>query len=230
MFIYEMFAMVKPTTPTKTCSNCGQQKPLTAFLQLTAAEGRGYGNICATCRKTTEGSTATEQDDKSDSSKTGHRIDAKAKVQGAKDKREFLKEKLQEYQDTREKNELNQSAKWQKILDSAQDLKKQRQRQVSSFLNSPKKPASSETSIVGGEKRAAEEARIDFTRLVDTEIPGKEKYKTALFNTFRTQFKLWLGNDNAPIARSADQNKPIEETAEEKESAADLAKRTWGKK
>ena len=37
-------------TLAKTCTNCGQIKPLSAFLQM-SAQGTSYGSICADCRK-----------------------------------------------------------------------------------------------------------------------------------------------------------------------------------
>lgn len=35
---------------TRICTACGLEKPLTAFLYLTARSGTTYGSICATCR------------------------------------------------------------------------------------------------------------------------------------------------------------------------------------
>lgn len=36
---------------TKNCISCGQQKPLTAFLELTSDKGTQYGNVCSSCRR-----------------------------------------------------------------------------------------------------------------------------------------------------------------------------------
>src|SRR5262245_33172813 len=35
---------------TRTCSVCGIEKPLSAFLQLDPTHGTSYGKICAKCR------------------------------------------------------------------------------------------------------------------------------------------------------------------------------------
>lgn len=42
--------MTKHTQPTRICTACGIQKPLTAFLHLTSKLGTAYGSICSTCR------------------------------------------------------------------------------------------------------------------------------------------------------------------------------------
>lgn len=225
-----MSSMIKPANPTKVCSNCGQQKPLSAFLQM--AEGRGYGNICSTCRHAAIEDGASDESadqEESSTSKSRHRIDSKAKVHGEIDKRQLRKEKEEQYHQEREKNDLQRSEKWQKIIDSTQDSKKYRDR-TRSFLDAKKiKPTSTTAFIVGGEQQAAKEARIDSASLaIDTSIPGKEKYKTELFNRFKHQFRIWLGNPSAPIAKSAEQAQLTPES--EKESAADLAKKFWGKK
>src|SRR3990167_4758510 len=88
------------TSLMKTCSNCGQQKPLSAFLEMSSEQGSSYGNICSSCRKTTleelqrrkksdaEGSTTTD---------IGHKIDSKTKVQGEVDKRQHIQHVDEKY-------------------------------------------------------------------------------------------------------------------------------------
>jgi hypothetical protein len=59
---------------SKTCINCGLQKPLTAYLQIAGAEGSTYGNICSTCRGSGLGKKVTlpvMEDTSSSSSSTG---------------------------------------------------------------------------------------------------------------------------------------------------------------
>src|SRR5215208_1216873 len=89
---------------TKICGICGQQKPLSAFLELTGKEGAHYGIICSTCRKTQMEQTKLKKEpDESTTSSTGHRIDLKAKVQAEIDKRQLRKEKKDSDELDREK-------------------------------------------------------------------------------------------------------------------------------
>ena len=214
--------MIKPTSPLKTCANCGQQKPLSAFLQITGKE-TGYGNICATCRKTLKDKVSKEREDSS-TSHTGHKIDSKAKVQAEIDKRQQRKEKEDLYHKEREKNEIRQSEKWEKMDSTAQDAKKYRAK--TSFLNSsPKTKTVTSTPLPGSEEQIAKESQFDFSAPVLDAGSGKEKYKSARYNQLRHQFKLWLG---ASAPNSTEQAKQNAE-AEEQESLAEFAKKIWGK-
>src|SRR5260221_9265818 len=91
---------------TKTCSSCGLQKPLSAFLQLSSQSSATYGNICSACRKTNAENVATpkEAEEESTTSKTGLKIDAKTKVKSELDKLEFIKQVEENYHEERDKN------------------------------------------------------------------------------------------------------------------------------
>ena len=105
--------MNKPDiTLTKICSNCGQRKPLSAFMQQVGSHS--YGNICSACRKTVLENPPKDTEE-STRSTTGLKIDAKTKVKDAADKREALKQIEESYIDEREKQEEKQFERVQKV-------------------------------------------------------------------------------------------------------------------
>ena len=75
----------------KTCSSCGKQKPLSAFLQLSGKEGATYGNVCSICRKTAIEKPNIEPDE-STRQGSGVVIDSKAKATSDTDKKLFRQE------------------------------------------------------------------------------------------------------------------------------------------
>lgn len=146
-------------TLTKICSNCGQRKPLSAFLQL-AGGLHGYSNICSACRKT---APAAPKDEDNTRSTTGAKIDAKLKVKDALDKRESFKQEQEEYFEGREKREEKRINQIEKVGQVTEGEKKHRSfLDKRSFLSSPKK-SSAPAAPFGGEKQKAEAGRIDFT-------------------------------------------------------------------
>lgn len=93
---------------TKACINCGQEKPLSAFLEMSGSEGSTYGSICSSCRKTAlEDAERRKKTDAegSTTSESGHRIDTKAKVHGAIDKREQHQRTDEQYHEERKIDE-----------------------------------------------------------------------------------------------------------------------------
>jgi len=73
---------------TRTCSSCGQIKPLSAFLQLSGSAGATYGTICSTCRSTQAAAKQTppKESEEQTTSTTGAKIDAKVRLQTEIDK------------------------------------------------------------------------------------------------------------------------------------------------
>lgn len=72
--------MEKSTQPTRTCSVCGLQKPLAAFLQMIIGLGTHYGNICSTCRSTQAKTKPEIIDEEWSKAGTGARIGTKEKA------------------------------------------------------------------------------------------------------------------------------------------------------
>lgn len=212
---------------TKTCKACGQQKPLSAFLQMSGTKhGTGYGNICASCRKAAKEQVARRKKTDADggtTSETGHRIDSKSKVQDAKDRREFLQKTEDEYHEERKLDEIETEDRQEKKQDKQDKEKKHRE----SFL-AKRKPETTYDKK-SADKRDAQKRHADETisreerhnEDVAAQAHGahEEKIKTGIDfsvtyqgqqisgsikhtqNVFLRQFADWLGN-SAPIVRN----------------------------
>ncbi len=95
---------------TRVCSSCGIQKPLSAFLQITAGQGTTYGAVCASCRS----KEAREQikknpleEEKSSGTQAGARIGSKQRVAMEKERIRLLKEeKENEITETKKQDSL----------------------------------------------------------------------------------------------------------------------------
>jgi hypothetical protein len=195
---------------TKTCINCGLQKPITAFLQITGAEGTSYGSICSTCRGSGMGKVVviTTPDEESGSSTgMGNRIDAKAKAHiDATNKNEEEKQKVSDKEEREkledgvdehlERKEMKHAAE-RRHREEFLETKKQ-----DSFLNfQPKNPAAitevkkaaqvKQIQIETVNKEESQKKDIHFDNIdLELAIPG-EKLKSATF----LQAKQWLGTD-----------------------------------
>jgi len=188
---------------TKICNSCGQQRPLSAFLQLTGPQGTTYGNTCAPCRKANlEKPQSPKEPEEKTSSTTGVKIDSKTKVKGEIDKRAQRKQIEDQYFKDREKQSEKQTQQTQKIQHVAQGEKKHRSfLEKRSFLDSAKKPASTNPHhVFGGEEQKAKAGKLDFaTGPVDhTRVAGQIKLTSPIYQAF----KSWLGN--APIVSAAE--------------------------
>lgn len=113
---------------TKTCSNCGLQKPLSAFLQMSGVRGAAYGNICSTCRKTAMDKLKSPKD-KETSSTSGASlgIGHEEKVQEALVKNQRYQEVEERYHEERDKQEDKQVKQIEKTQIIAKDEKKHRE-------------------------------------------------------------------------------------------------------
>jgi hypothetical protein len=213
---------MKPSSSlTRTCTNCGQQKPLSAFLQLAGAQGAVYGNICSSCRKTQAENPPKPKDvEGSSTSSTGVRIDSKTKVQDAKDKRNRFQQTEENYFEQREEKGEEQVQKTQKDVSISKDEKKHRENYIEkrTFLDSTSKakPVSGD-QIFGSEEHKAKEGKLDFAAgPVDySRVAGTIKTQSSIFLGFKTL----LGNatpigKTAPIVIAAE--KAIEKAAQEK--------------
>ena len=111
----------------KTCSVCGLQKPLAAFLQYAGKSGAHYGNICSTCRKAeAEKAQKPKVEEEGTTSKTGRTIDAKARVEAEAEKRKDQKEVSEEYYEEREEKDVAKTEKAEKIISIEKEEKKHR--------------------------------------------------------------------------------------------------------
>ena len=227
--------MDKPITPlTKTCSICGQQKPMAAFLQLAGAQGTTYGNICSTCRQAgLDKKVEPKEADERTRSTTGKTIDNKAKVQVETDIKQLRKETEEQYFEELDEEIEQQSETTEKKQNVAKAEKSHRENYIEkrSFLDSTDKAKrNAYTTVFGGEEQKAKEGAIRLDApVLDTQIAGKLKYQGSVFN----QFKAWLGS-SAPIVKATQpanqKSGQANRQAAGKESLTENAEKTWGPK
>lgn len=216
--------MNKPMPPnlTKICANCGQQKPLTAFLEMSGTQGTSYGNICSACRKTAleaqEKRRKTEAEG-STTSETGHKIDTKTKVHHEIDKREQHHRIEEKYHEERKLDAEVTEGKIEQKLQIEKGEKKHRE----SFLQKPVlKPADKKETArqqgaaiqtketlqneqVAQQKQGVHEelkkTEHDFTVAHQgQQIAGQIRFSGQTYQ----QFRQWLGN-SAPIVNNLNQ-------------------------
>ena len=212
-------------TLTKLCIQCGQRKPLSAFLQLSESQGAIYGDICLTCRKANQENPKIKEKEESTSSTTGFKIDSKSKTHDDIDKRQKHQNTETLYHQERDEKKKKQLIQEQKIQIKAKEEKKHRQSFLTRrpFLDKSNKPSTDPApAAVESEQQIAKE-KIDLTTpMLDTQII-KEKYiKSPVFN----QFKTWLGT-SAPISRAEQIKKDAEKG---KESLTEFVQKNWGPK
>jgi hypothetical protein len=186
---------------TKTCSVCGQQKPLSAFLQLAGPkQGTVYGNICSACRKTQVENAAPREPEEETKSTTGVKIDGKAKVQTEVENRELRKQADEDYFEKRDEKDEKQVINTEKINTIAKNEKKHRDSFIGThrFSEKPNKPVDA-SKIPGSEDQKRVEGTLDFTAPVEFTRVDRVATKTAAYNTF----KSWLPG-SAPILSAAE--------------------------
>jgi len=184
------------TKLTKTCASCGQKKPLAAFLQLTGPQGRTYGNICVTCRKTqAENAQAPKEPEEELAPKLQLKIDAKAKVFDAVAKRqrqEFLQERNEK---ERQKQQQIESTKTQKTKSIAKHEREHRETLFEKNRSDRVKQSYTASSVFGGSEHAAKARQINMVAPT-----GYGLTNTLNSETVRS-FIAWLGADS-PFAKA----------------------------
>lgn len=152
---------------TKTCSNCGLQKPLSAFLQMSGVRGAAYGNICSTCRKTAMDKLKNPKE-KETSSTSGASlgIGHEEKVQEALVKNQRHQEVEERYHEDRDKQEDKQVKQLEKTQTIAKDEKKHRESFLKqrSFLSTHAKQADANKLADRQTKEARQQVENATTR------------------------------------------------------------------
>jgi hypothetical protein len=131
--------MVKQNQLSKTCFNCGLQKQLSAFLQISGPEGTSYGNICSTCRGSGLGKEIVipekENEERQSSSSTGLKIDAKTKVHI-----EFeTKQRLQNQKETEIKETKKRESTKEELLERKEKKNEAEQKHRQAYIEPKKK-------------------------------------------------------------------------------------------
>ncbi len=227
--------MAKREHLTRICTACGMEKPLSAFLQISGAQGTTYGSICSTCRGTgaKEKSTVPVREEEQSSTSSGIRIGTKQKVELEKQKKREYDELKQQYIEEDKKRDqitiekvatTEQKEKAEKEHRQTIEAKKQ------GFLSyQTKKPPLSAQSLVGQKREdrsllnvpAADEIQqVLELRKVEEAIKSEIKNTTLdlgsgapvldqqhnVFSRENPFFKQFIDwLGNAPIARTMDQ-------------------------
>lgn len=86
--------MTKQAQLIRTCTACGIEKPLAAFLQISGKQGTNYGSVCASCRSAgrTAKSPPIPIEEDSTTATTDVRIGSKEKVYAEQEKKRYLKD------------------------------------------------------------------------------------------------------------------------------------------
>lgn len=122
------------STLTKTCSSCGIEKSLSAFLVLAGGSAH-YGSICADCRKAgVNQKKPKEPRDEGTTSDTGHKIDTKARIAGEIDKRVEREEIEENYYKEREETEIEEKEEFE---EEEETLKKEKEHHKSYLDSDP---------------------------------------------------------------------------------------------
>lgn len=229
---------------TKTCSSCGIQKPLSAFLQLTDKNGTTYGNICSTCRHANKENAPTEKEGstRSDTELT-LTIDAKARAQYEIDHVQHHQQEEDEYSEEREKQESLEINRIEKKEQLVKSEKKIRETLLGkrSFLSSDKKTDAQKIAekkfllqaqgieqtnkLEAAAKEEQKEKDIDFTAPVeDTRFGKKEKHKGIAFQHF-TYVQSPIGKAFSP---KEEQSATFSTPEPSPETPSEYIEKTWG--
>ncbi|MFZ2314756.1 MAG: hypothetical protein WAW86_03720 [Gammaproteobacteria bacterium] len=227
--------MKKPPTLTKTCTSCGIEKPLSAFLLLTK-QGTVYGSICASCRQAPK---SKEYED-STTSKTGLKIDTKSRIHTEIDKKEKFDQVEEEYYEERDENEEKEIDKVDAKQDRVDKEKKHRHEHLSkrSFLSTtqpnhfqqPNAPQTQQAQQIEHgvklEQAAQEEKKlteVDVNEMSkDTYVAGKVKNQGEAVKRLVT----FLGSGSA-IGRSLGQKNPQANKNEGTEPVREFPDNHW---
>jgi hypothetical protein len=212
--------MSQPVNPLllKTCSVCGLQKPLSAFLHMSGTEGTTYGTICSTCRKTAPEHSRVKKTEAegSTTSDAGHSVDSKSKVHSEIDKRDLKKNVDDLYHEDRKDEQILGTDKLEKSQQIAKEEKAHRKSFLDkrSFLSTDKAAVKQHAETIARQEQSKEKATKDeeALRTIDLTAPfipsqtgAQVKYQGVAFKAF----KSWLGS-SAPIVKQAGTQKPNE--------------------
>lgn len=214
--------MTKPTsTPTKTCSACGIEKPLSAFLHMSGKESGSYGSVCATCRGANRDQGKSKDIEEGSRTSTTVTIDTKSKVKGEQDTEKHLNKVEEDYHEERDKDELIENERLQKVDTTQKEERKHRESILGrrSFLSATRPITTPITPTERANQQAAREAHnvaettkqetttkedlkekeIDLTAPVeDTRFGKKEKHKGIGMDELRKQAPLFRTFSAAP--------------------------------
>lgn len=234
------------STLTKTCSSCGIQKPLSAFLQLSDKDSGTYGAVCSSCRQANRDKATTVIDvEDGTRTTTTATIDTKSKVQAELDQKQQRQQTEEDYHADRDKDELIETDRTKKIDTSSKDQRKHREGLLGrrSFLSAENKTAASKSPIERAAQTAAQEAHnvdqvskqetstkedlkekdIDLSAPVeDTRFGKKEKHKGTSFQHFSYAQSQVIGRSFTDTQQKPPTTEPTKDTPSE------FIEKNWG--
>jgi hypothetical protein len=222
--------MSKSNQLTRTCSSCGIQKPLSAFLHLGGTQGTTYGTVCSDCRRDVIAPKLPALKDRDDSTSTsaGFRIGAKAKISAEMEKKRLSLDKkesnlieVRKREYLKIETEINTEQKEKAEKEHRRfylDTKKQ------SFLTGTKTaplnklPLATQTAEIKGPGRSADEKtrQLESKKLeeiidnelklttIDLTLPFADPQVSEIrhHSSLFIQFKQWLGG-GSPIGKAS---------------------------
>lgn len=222
--------MEKQNRLTRHCNACGIEKPLSAFLQVSGAQGTSYGDICSTCRSLPPKEKPASIEEEPDNTDSGFRIGGKERVRVEKEQvRQFKDTKEKQTQDTKRREKITLT-KFEEQDTKGKTEKEHRETYLDrkrDYLDyKTKKPIVSQQSIIQRkivegnittqttERQQVIEAKkvqdaireeiklttVDFTAPLQTGQAGEVRFHNPIFQNF----KNWLGS-SAPISKAMDQ-------------------------
>ncbi len=238
---------------TRTCSICGLQKPLAAFLQVSSTEGTGYGNICATCRGAGMKEKSLLKEDERSSTTSGVRIGAKQKLEIDKEIQRLLKAAQEAHEKKLKKREKTLFQRTEHTELKEKDEKKHRTsflEKKQSFLRfqvktpNTKSPAiqqninSSQNPGPVSQEIQKKHAALQHDQIITSidfagpPILGPQHSDIRWNNPFFEKFKIWLG-ESAPLMRTMGQlykkaPSASKEAAPQPDPLHDYIDKTWG--
>jgi hypothetical protein len=243
--------MTKHTPLTRTCTACGIEKPITAFLYLTSKLGTTYGTICATCRGKgiKEKAQKFVAEEERTTTSSGMRIGVKQLLEiELAHKRE--KEELKSIREEElKKREQDSSEKIESIEEKAKAEKFHRETKQS-FLNYQTKKTFGTQSVIGQKKderfiqssitnekqRALEAANV-------TETLKQEELKTTLdLSSGSPVFDFHLSHDatlkrlqsslsaDSPLMKRLSRFYKDLQSGQEKDTPKEFVEKTWTRK
>lgn len=224
--------MTKQPPLTRTCTICGIEKSLSAFLYISGTQGTIYGSICSSCRSSgAKEKTISVHDDGRSSTSAGMRI-------GAKERLEIEKKQLQEQQERQEKQEKEVKKRDKVSLEHFERLEQKEkgekdhretyieEKKKLEFLNyKSKQPASGPigqkkedptltpaplleekqriTETINREEKAKQDQRATTLDLSGAPVLDQQHNVVSRDNPIFQQFLSWIGD--APIAKTISQ-------------------------
>lgn len=194
--------MDKSTTLRKTCSACGQSKPLTSFLQLGGPEGTMYGTVCADCRKAGLDKPQSLDSDDSTTRHSGAAIKSEQRLHTEITKKMEHVEAEEEFKKEQDKKDEQKDKKQQKIKSIATKEKKHREDflKKSSFIDNKtsadkQKAAETQQKTELRQKKdaATTEEKLKGIDLTGPYIPSQTGGQIKLQGDSFLRLKTWLG-------------------------------------